>query len=60
MKSICTVEQLVNLLKPIPKNYVIKADDFAIKIIDEEKKTVAFICPQAVSEYKKIKLEGEK
>lgn len=52
MKNICTVGQLVNLLRPIPKNYIIKADDFAIKIIDNEKNTVAFICPQAVSEYR--------
>lgn len=52
MKAICTVGQLVNLLRPIPKNCIVKADDYAIKIIDSEKNTVAFICPQAASEYK--------
>lgn len=49
--NICTVGQLVNLLRPIPKDYVVKADDFEIIVKDKENNVVAVISPYHLKKY---------
>lgn len=51
--NICTVGQLIKLLRAFPNKYVIRADETEITIKNEENKTVAFINSNYVKIFEK-------